>query len=39
VEKMDLPRTARACGPRPPCIDGQTWGRTRRSHGKSPRMP
>jgi hypothetical protein len=39
VEWMDLPRTARACGPRPPCNNGRTCGRTGRSHGKSPRMP
>jgi hypothetical protein len=34
VEEMALPRTARACGPRPPRNNGQTWGRTGRSHGK-----
>ncbi len=39
VPTMYLPRTARACGPRPPRTDGRTWGRTGRSHGKSLRMP
>ena len=39
VEEIHLPRTARACGPRPPCDNRQTWGRTGRSHGKSPRLP
>jgi hypothetical protein len=34
VWPMDLPRTARACGPRPPRTNGQTWGRTGRSHRK-----
>jgi hypothetical protein len=34
VESMDLPRTARACGPRPPRDNGRTWGRTGRSHRK-----
>jgi hypothetical protein len=34
VEPMYLPRTARACGPRPPRTNGRTWGRTGRSHGK-----
>ncbi len=38
VTAMDLPRTARACGPRPPRNNGQTWGRTGRSHRKSPRI-
>jgi hypothetical protein len=34
VPPMDLPCTARACGPRPPRTDGRTWGRTGRSHSK-----
>ncbi len=38
VEATRLPRTARACGPRPPRNNGRTWGRTGRSHRKSPRM-
>ncbi len=31
VESMALPRNARACGPRPPRNNGQTWIRTRES--------
>lgn len=38
VAAMDLPRTARACGPRPPRDQGRTWGRTGRRHRKSPRI-
>jgi hypothetical protein len=34
VEPMPLPRTARACGPRSPRTNGQTCGRTGRSHRK-----
>jgi hypothetical protein len=39
VEPMTLPRTARACGPRPPRDEWADVGQTGRSHGKSPRMP
>ena len=39
VEEMDLPRTARACGPRPPRDELADVGQTGRSHGKSLRMP